>query len=83
MLTIRANAQPSPFFATQNARLTTREQTILSFIAQGLSSKRIAEETQISVRTVDAHRRNIKSKLGLESAAEMIRYAVEHGLVVK
>lgn len=68
---------------TQNARLTTREQTILSFIAQGLSSKRIAEETQISVRTVDAHRRNIKSKLGLESAAEMIRYAVEHGLVVK
>lgn len=63
------------------ARLTTREQTVLSYLAQGLSSKQIAEQTGISVRTVDAHRRNIKAKLQLDTVAEMIRYAVEHGLV--
>ena len=63
------------------ARLTTREQTVLSYLAQGLSSKQIAEQTHISVRTVDAHRRNIKAKLQLDTVAEMIRYAVEHGLV--
>lgn len=65
----------------ETARLTTREQTVLSYLAQGLSSKQIAEQTQISVRTVDAHRRNIKAKLQLDSVAEMIRYAVDHGLV--
>lgn len=63
------------------ARLTTREQTVLSYLAQGLSSKQIAAQTHISVRTVDAHRRNIKAKLQLDTVAEMIRYAVEHGLV--
>jgi two-component system NarL family response regulator len=62
-------------------RLTTREQTVLSFLAQGLSSKQIAVQTNISIRTVDAHRRNIKAKLGLDTVADMIRYAVEHGLV--
>ena len=67
--------------STESARLTTREQTVLSYLAQGLSSKQIAEQTQISVRTVDAHRRNIKAKLQLDTVAEMIRYAVEHGLV--
>jgi len=66
---------------SEAARLTTREQTVLSYLAQGLSSKQIAEQTHISVRTVDAHRRNIKAKLQLDTVAEMIRYAVEHGLV--
>ena len=71
-------SKPIPPEAT---RLTTREQTVLSYLAQGLSSKQIAEQTHISVRTVDAHRRNIKAKLQLDTVAEMIRYAVEHGLV--
>ncbi len=71
-------SKPTP---PEAARLTTREQTVLSYLAQGLSSKQIAEQTHISVRTVDAHRRNIKAKLQLDTVAEMIRYAVEHGLV--
>lgn len=71
-------SKPIPPEAT---RLTTREQTVLSYLAQGLSSKQIAAQTHISVRTVDAHRRNIKAKLQLDTVAEMIRYAVEHGLV--
>ena len=62
-------------------KLTTREQVILSYIAQGHSSKAVAKILNISFRTVEAHRRNIKTKLQLESLAELIRYAVNHGLV--
>lgn len=65
----------------EQEKLTTREQMVLSFIAQGLSSKEVAKKLNISFRTVEAHRRNIKTKLQLESLAELIRYAVNHGLV--
>lgn len=65
----------------EQEKLTTREQMVLSFIAQGLSSKEVAKQLDISFRTVEAHRRNIKTKLQLESLAELIRYAVNHGLV--
>lgn len=64
-----------------NDRLTTREQMILSYIAKGQSSKEIAKSLDISFRTVEAHRRNIKSKLQIESLAELVRYAVNQGLV--
>jgi two-component system NarL family response regulator len=62
-------------------RLTSREQMILSYIAQGHSSKAIAQLLSISYRTVEAHRRNIKSKLKLDSIAELVRYAVQQGLI--
>lgn len=62
-------------------KLTTREQVILSYIAQGFSSKEVAQKLSISFRTVEAHRRNIKSKLRLESFADLVRYAINHGLV--
>lgn len=67
----------------KNESLTTREQTILAFIADGYSSKEIASALEISCRTVEAHRRNIKSKLGIESFAELIRYALDHGITKK
>jgi two-component system NarL family response regulator len=65
----------------ENEKLTTREQVILSYVARGLSSKEVARELNISFRTVDAHRRNIKAKLNIESLAELVRYAVNHGLI--
>lgn len=65
----------------ENEKLTTREQVILSYVAQGYSSKEVARKLDISYRTVEAHRRNIKQKLGLESLAELVRYATNHGLI--
>jgi two-component system NarL family response regulator len=64
-----------------NDKLTTREQVILSYVATGLSSKEVARKLDISFRTVDAHRRNIKAKLKIETLAELVRYAVSHGLI--
>ncbi|MBW8757344.1 MAG: response regulator transcription factor [Burkholderiales bacterium] len=58
--------------------LSSRECEILAALARGLSSKHIAREMDVSVRTVEAHRQNIKRKLLLEGQAELIKYAVEH-----
>ncbi|AHD09141.1 response regulator transcription factor [Phaeobacter gallaeciensis] len=61
--------------------LTGREQTILLELAQGKSNKDVALALDISVRTVETHRKNIKRKLGISSTAGLTRYALEHGVL--
>jgi two-component system NarL family response regulator len=61
--------------------LTSREQTILLELAQGLSNKEVAAMLDISVRTVETHRKNIKRKLGIQTTAGLTRYAMEHGVL--
>jgi len=61
--------------------LTGREQTILLQLAQGKSNKEVAIALDISVRTVETHRKNIKRKLGISSTAGLTRYALEHGVL--
>jgi DNA-binding NarL/FixJ family response regulator len=61
--------------------LTEREQTILLQLAQGKSNKDVALILDISVRTVETHRKNIKRKLGISSTAGLTRYAMEHGVL--
>ena len=61
--------------------LTGREQTILLELAQGQSNKEVANTLNISVRTVETHRKNIKRKLGISSTAGLTRYALEHGVL--
>lgn len=61
--------------------LTPREQTILLLLADGKSNKHVAREVDISVRTVETHRRNIKRKLNIGSTAGLTRYAIQHGLI--
>lgn len=58
--------------------LSRRESEILALLAQGQSSKQMADALGLSVRTVETHRQNIKRKLEIEGQAELIRYAVEH-----
>ena len=59
--------------------LTTREMVILKLMAEGKSSREIAERLFISVPTVNRHRFNIKHKLELKSNADLIKYAIEQG----
>ncbi|CAB3747817.1 response regulator [Paraburkholderia solisilvae] len=70
---IQASAAPAPL-----ARLTPRERDILDALAEGLSSKQIAQRNGLSVRTVETHRLNLKRKLDIEGQAELIKFAVEH-----
>jgi DNA-binding NarL/FixJ family response regulator len=59
-------------------QLTTREQEVLRHLANGESNKQIARALDLSVRTVETHRLNIKRKLGIEGQAELIKFAVQH-----
>lgn len=61
--------------------LTEREQTILLQLASGKSNKEVGLALDISVRTVETHRKNIKRKLGISSTAGLTRYALEHGVL--
>ena len=61
--------------------LTSREQTILLHLAQGRSNKEVAAALDISVHTVETHRKNLKRKLGISSTAGLTRYAMEHGVL--
>ena len=61
--------------------LTTREQAVLLLVAEGKSSKDVAGQLEISARTVETHRKNIKKKLGISTTAGLTRYAIESGLI--
>lgn len=66
--------------ATRVARLTEREKEVMALIAQGYTSEEIAAQLHRSVHTVHSHRAHIIEKLGLQSRAELMRYAVLLGL---
>ena len=59
--------------------LTTREREVLKLIAEGKSSKEVAELFFISPRTVQHHRANIMQKLNLKKTADLIKYAIRKG----
>lgn len=61
--------------------LTPRESEILKLVAEGHSSRDIAETLVISVKTVERHRANILEKLGMRDRVELTRYAIRRGLV--
>jgi DNA-binding NarL/FixJ family response regulator len=60
---------------------TPREIDVLRYIAQGYTNRQTAEALNISVRTVESHRANLMSKLGLKSRVEVVRYAKDNGYI--
>jgi DNA-binding NarL/FixJ family response regulator len=60
--------------------LGAKEREVLQLLAEGQSSKEIAENLFISVKTVETHRRNIMRKLDIHSVAELTKYAIREGL---
>jgi DNA-binding NarL/FixJ family response regulator len=73
-----ALAPPAAAPLARDQQLTAREQEVLRHLARGHSNKQIARDLDLSVRTVETHRQNIKRKLDIEGQAELIRFAVEH-----
>ncbi len=61
--------------------LTPREREVLTMIAEGKTNREIAEALVISIKTVDRHRENIMHKLNLHSRVELVKYAIEKGLI--
>lgn len=73
----RAAGEPT----SGEVQLTAREQEVLTYIAEGYTNREIAEALSISVKTVDRHRENIMQKINLHSRVELVKYAIEKGLI--
>jgi two-component system, NarL family, response regulator NreC len=63
------------------AELTPREREVLTCIAEGYTNREIGEKLTISVKTVDRHRENIMHKLNMQSRVDLVKYAIEKGLI--
>lgn len=61
-------------------QLTDREREVLQLLAEGASTKEIASELIVSVKTIETHRKNIMTKLSLGSVAELTKYAIREGI---
>jgi two-component system response regulator NreC len=61
--------------------LTEREIEILRLIALGFTNAEIGDQLHLSVRTVESHRAHLQQKLGVSSRSELVRYALDHGLL--
>jgi len=64
----------------QGGIITSREQLVLRLISHGLNNKQMAKELDVSVRTIETHKRNIKKKLNISTTTGLIRYAIDYGL---
>ena len=62
-------------------QLSTREREVLKLVAEGHTNKSIAQEMDISVKTVEKHRANVMSKLNVQDLTGLVRIALKHGLI--
>jgi DNA-binding NarL/FixJ family response regulator len=69
---------PASFFAGQ---LTARQREVLQLVAEGKSAKEISAALNISLKTVEFHKKSLMDQLGLRTTAELTRYALTHGIV--
>jgi len=75
ILEVFSGRQPDNF-GSPVRKLSDREFEVFQFIGQGIGTRDIAEKLHLSVKTVEVHRANIKEKLALKTATELVRYAV-------
>lgn len=61
--------------------LSSREQEILRLVAEGKTSREIAERLSISPKTVDTYRSRLMRKIGVENLAALVKFAIRNGLI--
>jgi DNA-binding NarL/FixJ family response regulator len=64
-------------------RLTSRQREIVQLIAEGKSSKKVASELGLSLKTAETHRSNLMRRLGCHTVAELVRYAVRNKIITQ
>lgn len=78
---VDAIAHPSDRPEAALSALTDREREVLTLIAEGLSSKQIAKELGVSLKTIESHRANLMDKLEIHKVSGLVRFAIRSGLV--
>ena len=78
---LRQCCQSDQESANESYELSDRETEVLLLVAQGCSSKEIADRLNISIHTVNTHRKNITHKTGIKSVAGLAVYAMLHNLI--
>ncbi|MFZ2657720.1 MAG: response regulator transcription factor [Victivallales bacterium] len=82
---IHSQFQKSPIsgrlMKTRGSDLTSREMEVLQLVAEGLPNKQIADELKISIKTVEKHRQQLKTKLHIQDTAGLTRYAISAGVI--
>jgi two-component system, NarL family, response regulator NreC len=76
-----AKLERQPPEGPSESELTEREREVLGLIALGHTNNEVAERLGLSVRTVESHRVHVQQKLGIQSRAELVRYALDHGMM--
>ena len=71
----QANGQKSIF-----AKLSAREREVLQLLSEGKATKEVARRLNVSIKTVETHRRNLMEKLNMHSVAELTKYAIREGI---
>ena len=72
---------PASKTGVRAAHLTPREREVLRLLADGMTSKEVAARLAISTRTVESHRIIVNHKLGFDSIADLVRYAIRNGII--
>lgn len=76
---ISENSKFQHSFAQENEKLSPREEEILRLICREYTNKEMAEELNLSVRTIDGHRNRLLKKTGMKNTAGLIKYALQTG----
>jgi DNA-binding NarL/FixJ family response regulator len=74
-------SEPHANGSRSGQRLSAREREIVQLLSEGGSNKEVAETLGISVRTAETHRASVLRKLGLDSIASLVRYAIRHKII--
>ncbi len=80
-LVLQGYLNPTQTPGDDDGSLSPRERQIVQLVAEGKSSKEVADALNISVKTVETHRANVLRKLGLRSVSDLVRYAVRNKIV--
>jgi len=78
---VKAYMEQGELPSTPSAPLTPREREVLQLVAEGKSTKEVAEILKVEVKTAETHRTNIMKKLDIHDTAGLVRYAIRHGLI--
>ncbi|MBI3804657.1 MAG: response regulator transcription factor [Nitrospirae bacterium] len=76
----RTLVEESPLLIKPRA-LTKRETEVVELVARGYKNREVAKKLGVAVKTVETHRANVMNKLALRNIAQLIRYAIQKGIV--